>query len=75
MEPIIKGGSKSFEILPEFVMGFLTAGKSPDLLNRVQVRRIGRQRENGNRLTDVGIIRFTFNQAFCFFMPRSIVHD
>lgn len=55
-------------------MGFLTPGDSPNLFNRIQIRRIRRQRDNGELLANVCISTIVLDQTFCLLMPRSIIH-
>ena len=56
-------------------MGFLFASYSPNLFNWIEIRRIGRQRNDGKSFTDVSVFFLRFNQSLRFLVPRGIVHD
>ena len=55
-------------------MGFLAPCNSPNLFNRIQIRRVGRQRNNSELIANVCIVIFVLNQALRLFVPRSIIH-
>ncbi len=74
-KPRIKNGNQSFEVLPEAVVSLFASSNPPDLFDRVQIRRIRWQRNNGNDLTDVCVFLLTLYQPLRLFVPGCIIHD
>lgn len=56
-------------------MSLLSTSNPPDLFDRVQIRRIWWQRNDGNGFTDVGVFLLTLDQSFSLFMPWCIIHN
>ena len=49
---------------------------TPDLLNRVEIRRVRRKLDESHRFPDIFILwqQLLFNKTHCFLVPRGIIH-